>query len=140
MVAVNRFATDTDAELEMVREEALKAGKWLGTGLRLSEPTGMLGHRQARRSGWGAGCGIGMQQQALLERRPTRPASCHPCTPCSLPCHLPPGADEAAVAQHHGLGGAGAVDLANAVIRTCTKPADFKFTYPLDLSLKVGAG
>jgi len=42
------------------------------------------------------------------------------------------------VAQHHGLGGAGAVDLANAVIRTCQKPANFEFTYPLDLSLKVG--
>ena len=54
------------------------------------------------------------------------------------PLPLLPGADEAAVAQHHGQGGAGAVDLANAVIRTCQKPADFKFTYPLDLSLKVG--
>lgn len=42
------------------------------------------------------------------------------------------------MAQHHGQGGAGAVDLANAVIRTCQKPADFKFTYPLDLGLKVG--
>ncbi len=39
VVAINRFATDTDAELEVVREEALKAGKqsgWGGRGRRLA--------------------------------------------------------------------------------------------------------
>ncbi len=71
-VAINRFATDTDAELEAVRQAALAAG-----------------------------------------------------------------ADDAAVAQHHGRGGAGAVDLARAVMAACTKPAAFKFTYPLDIPLKV---
>ncbi|KAL4452211.1 hypothetical protein ABPG75_007873 [Micractinium tetrahymenae] len=71
VVAVNRFATDTDAELEVVRQEALAAG-----------------------------------------------------------------AEDAVVAQHHGLGGAGAVDLARAVIAACEKPASFGFLYPLDIPLK----
>ena len=75
VVAINRFATDTDGELAVVKEEALRAG-----------------------------------------------------------------ADEAAVATHHGQGGAGAVELAQAVMRTCQKPVAFKFTYPLDLPLKVGWG
>ncbi len=39
--------------------------------------------------------------------------------------------------SHHALGGAGAVNLANAVIEACQKPSDFKFLYPLDLSIKV---
>lgn len=58
----------------------------------------------------------------------------------AAPTHPPtaPGADDAAVSQHHGLGGAGAVDLANAVIAACQRPAAFKFTYGLDLTLKVG--
>lgn len=71
VVAINRFATDTDAELEVVRQEALAAG-----------------------------------------------------------------AEGAVVAQHHGQGGAGAVDLAKAVIAACEKPASFKFLYPLDIPLK----
>ncbi|KAI3438087.1 hypothetical protein D9Q98_000529 [Chlorella vulgaris] len=71
VVAINRFATDTEGELEAVRQAALEAG-----------------------------------------------------------------ADDAAVAQHHGLGGEGAVDLARAVMGACEKPAAFKFTYPLDISLK----
>lgn len=53
---------------------------------------------------------------------------------------LAAGAADAAVAQHHGQGGAGAVDLANAVIAACASgAADFKFTYPLDIPLKVGS-
>ncbi|KAL4441199.1 hypothetical protein ABPG77_011436 [Micractinium sp. CCAP 211/92] len=71
VVAINRFATDTDAELEVVRQEALAAG-----------------------------------------------------------------AEGAVVAQHHGQGGAGAVDLAKAVIAACEKPASFKFLYELDIPLK----
>ena len=39
-------------------------------------------------------------------------------------------------ARHHALGGAGAVDLARAVIAACQQPIDFKFLYPLDLSIK----
>jgi formyltetrahydrofolate synthetase len=42
------------------------------------------------------------------------------------------------VAQHHGRGGAGAVELAEAVIAACQRPAAFKFLYPLEAPLKVG--
>jgi len=72
VVAVNRFPTDTDAELELVRKIA-------------------LGH---------------------------------------------PGVADAVVADHFSLGGAGAVALAEAVIRASEKPADFKFIYPLDVPIK----
>ena len=72
VVAVNRFPTDTDAELELVRKIA-------------------LGH---------------------------------------------PGVADAVVADHFSLGGAGAVALAEAVVRASEKPADFKFLYPLDIPLK----
>lgn len=72
VVAVNRFPTDTDAELELVRKIA-------------------LGH---------------------------------------------PGVADAVVADHFSLGGAGAVALAEAVVKASEKPADFKFLYPLDIPLK----
>ncbi len=72
VVAVNRFPTDTDAELELVRKIA-------------------LGH---------------------------------------------PGVADAVVADHFSQGGAGAVALAEAVVRASEKPADFKFLYPLDVPLK----
>ena len=72
VVAVNRFPTDTDAELELVRKIA-------------------LGH---------------------------------------------PGVADAVVADHFSQGGAGAVALAEAVVRASEKPANFKFLYPLDLPIK----
>ena len=72
VVAVNRFPTDTPAELEMVRKIA-------------------LGH---------------------------------------------PGVADAVVADHFSQGGAGAVALAEAVVKASEKPADFKFLYPLDVPLK----
>ena len=72
VVAVNRFPTDTPAELELVRKIA-------------------LGH---------------------------------------------PGVADAVVADHFSQGGAGAVELAEAVVRASEKPADFKFLYPLDVPLK----
>ncbi|GAB4818996.1 hypothetical protein N2152v2_006042 [Parachlorella kessleri] len=71
VVALNRFVSDTDAELEVVKQAALEAG-----------------------------------------------------------------ADAAVESTHHALGGAGAVNLAKAVIEACEKPTDFKFLYPLDLSIK----
>jgi formyltetrahydrofolate synthetase len=40
------------------------------------------------------------------------------------------------VADHFSLGGAGAVALAEAVVKASEKPADFKFLYPLDVPLK----
>ncbi|HPR34735.1 MAG TPA: formate--tetrahydrofolate ligase [Anaerolineaceae bacterium] len=72
VVAVNRFPTDTPAELELVRKIA-------------------LGH---------------------------------------------PGVADAVVADHFSQGGAGAIALAEAVVRASEKPADFKFLYPLDIPLK----
>ena len=71
VVAVNKFPTDSEAELEMVREDALKAG---ATG--------------------------------------------------------------AAISSHWADGGEGAVALAEEVIRAAEQPAEFEFTYPLDISIK----
>lgn len=71
VVAVNSFATDTQAEVEFVREAAIKAG-----------------------------------------------------------------AMDAVVARHWMEGGQGAIALAEAVVKACEKPSNFKFLYPLDLSIK----
>mmetsp|Transcript_7526 Transcript_7526/g.46261 ORF Transcript_7526/g.46261 Transcript_7526/m.46261 type:complete len:636 (-) Transcript_7526:952-2859(-) len=72
IVAINKFATDTDAEIQVVRERALEAGAF-----------------------------------------------------------------DAVVAEHHALGGAGALDLANAVMKACAKKEyTFKFTYPLEVPIK----
>ncbi|PNW73619.1 hypothetical protein CHLRE_13g566000v5 [Chlamydomonas reinhardtii] len=72
VVAVNRFASDTDAELEAVRAAAMEAG-----------------------------------------------------------------ASAAVICAHHGLGGAGAVDLAEAVVAATAGPKpDFKFLYDVNISIK----
>jgi formate--tetrahydrofolate ligase len=71
VVAINRFSTDTEAELEAVRCEALAAG-----------------------------------------------------------------AANAVVCQHHGQGGAGAVDLGQAVIAACQLPSSFKPLYDVSISIK----
>ncbi len=71
VVAVNSFAADTKAEVELVREAALAAG-----------------------------------------------------------------AEDSVVATHWMHGGAGAVDLAKAVIKAAEKPTNFKFLYPLEISIK----
>jgi formyltetrahydrofolate synthetase len=49
---------------------------------------------------------------------------------------LEAGAAEAVVADHWARGGAGAVDLARAVIAACARPAAFRFLYPLDWDIK----
>lgn len=72
VVAVNRFPTDTDSELELVRKIALQH----------------------------------------------------------------PGIVDAVVADHFSQGGKGAVDLAEAVVKASELPSDFRFLYPLELSLK----
>jgi formyltetrahydrofolate synthetase len=46
------------------------------------------------------------------------------------------GAEDAVVSNHWAEGGAGAVELANAVVAACQKPSKFKFLYPLDMSIK----
>jgi methylenetetrahydrofolate dehydrogenase (NADP+)/methenyltetrahydrofolate cyclohydrolase/formyltetrahydrofolate synthetase len=71
VVAVNKFSSDTDAEVALVRKAAIEAG-----------------------------------------------------------------AETAAMSDHWTNGGDGAVELAEAVVAACEKPSDFKFLYPLDLSIK----
>lgn len=71
VVAVNRFTSDTDAEIEIIRKASLEAG-----------------------------------------------------------------AEDAVPATNWSDGGAGAVDLAKAVIAACEKPVDFKFLYPLEWDIK----
>ncbi len=72
VVAVNRFYTDCDAELELVRKAAIEEG----------------------------------------------------------------GADDAVISRHFELGGAGAIELAKAVMKAVEKSSQFKFLYPADWSLK----
>jgi methylenetetrahydrofolate dehydrogenase (NADP+) / methenyltetrahydrofolate cyclohydrolase / formyltetrahydrofolate synthetase len=71
VVAVNSFANDTPAEVELVREAAVKAG-----------------------------------------------------------------ALDAVVSRHWMEGGKGAIALAEAVVKACEKPSNFKFLYPLELTIK----
>jgi len=46
------------------------------------------------------------------------------------------GAENAVVSQHWAHAGAGAKDLAEAVVAACDKPNNFDFLYPLDWSIK----
>ena len=46
------------------------------------------------------------------------------------------GAFDAVVCWHHARGGEGAKDLGEAVIKACQQPTQFKFLYPLDISIK----
>jgi len=71
VVAINRFESDTQAEIEIVREAALEAG-----------------------------------------------------------------AEDAVMCDNWARGGAGAVELAQAVIAACEKPSNFRFLYPLEWSIK----
>jgi formyltetrahydrofolate synthetase len=49
---------------------------------------------------------------------------------------LEAGAEDSVVARHWMEGGAGAIALAEAVIRAAEKPGNFDFLYPLDISIK----
>jgi formyltetrahydrofolate synthetase len=71
VVAVNRFTSDTDAEIKLVREAALDAG-----------------------------------------------------------------AEDAVESNVWAKGGEGGAALAEAVVKACEKPSDFKFLYPLDIPIK----
>jgi methylenetetrahydrofolate dehydrogenase (NADP+)/methenyltetrahydrofolate cyclohydrolase/formyltetrahydrofolate synthetase len=71
VVAINRFATDTAAEMEIIRKAAIEAG-----------------------------------------------------------------AEDAVVCNHWAEGGAGALDLAKAVVKAAEKPAHFDYLYPLNISIK----
>jgi formyltetrahydrofolate synthetase len=46
------------------------------------------------------------------------------------------GAEDAVMSNHWAEGGAGAVNLAHAVVKACSKPANFQFLYPLEMSIK----
>jgi formyltetrahydrofolate synthetase len=71
VVAINKFPTDTDAEIELVRKAALEAG-----------------------------------------------------------------ALDAVMTDHWAKGGAGAIELAKAVVKAAEQPSDFKYLYSLDLPIK----
>jgi formyltetrahydrofolate synthetase len=49
---------------------------------------------------------------------------------------LEAGAEDAVMSNHWAKGGDGAVELAKAVVKACEKPSNFKFLYPLDMSIK----
>jgi formyltetrahydrofolate synthetase len=46
------------------------------------------------------------------------------------------GAETAEMTDHWTHGGDGAVELAKAVVKACEQPHDFKFLYPLDITIK----
>ena len=46
------------------------------------------------------------------------------------------GAMDAVVSRHWMEGGKGAIALAEAVVKACEKPSNFKFLYPLDIPVK----
>jgi formyltetrahydrofolate synthetase len=49
---------------------------------------------------------------------------------------LEAGAMDAVVSRHWMEGGKGAIALADAVVKACEKPSNFKFLYPLDIPVK----
>ena len=49
---------------------------------------------------------------------------------------LAAGADDCVISEVWAKGSAGGEDLANAVVRACEKPSDFKFLYPLEATIK----
>jgi len=49
---------------------------------------------------------------------------------------LQAGAEDAVVTRHWAQGGAGAVALAEAVMAACDQPNQFRFLYPLEMSIK----
>jgi methylenetetrahydrofolate dehydrogenase (NADP+)/methenyltetrahydrofolate cyclohydrolase/formyltetrahydrofolate synthetase len=46
------------------------------------------------------------------------------------------GAEDAVLSEVWGKGGAGGAALAEAVMKACEKPSQFKFLYPLEISIK----
>jgi formyltetrahydrofolate synthetase len=46
------------------------------------------------------------------------------------------GAEDAVMSNHWAEGGAGSVELGQAVIAACKQPAHFQFLYPLNVSIK----
>ncbi|MBV9742728.1 MAG: formate--tetrahydrofolate ligase [Acidobacteriia bacterium] len=46
------------------------------------------------------------------------------------------GSEDAVISNHWAEGGAGAVQLGEAVVAACRKPSHFKFLYPLEMGIK----
>jgi formyltetrahydrofolate synthetase len=46
------------------------------------------------------------------------------------------GAEDAVMSNHWAEGGLGSIELGKAVVAACEKPSDFKFLYPLEMSIK----
>lgn len=46
------------------------------------------------------------------------------------------GADDCVISEVWAKGSAGGVELANAVVKACQKPSEFKFLYPLEATIK----
>ena len=46
------------------------------------------------------------------------------------------GAEDAVMSNHWTEGGKGSIELGKAVMAACEKPSNFKFLYPLDISIK----
>ncbi len=46
------------------------------------------------------------------------------------------GAEDAVICEHWALGGEGAIELAEAVVKAAEKPSQFHFLYPLDIPIK----
>ena len=46
------------------------------------------------------------------------------------------GAEAAVMTDHWAQGGAGSVALAEAVVKACERPKDFRFLYPLDIAIR----
>ncbi len=49
---------------------------------------------------------------------------------------LEAGAEDAVMSNHWAEGGKGSIELGKAVMAACEKPSNFKFLYPLDISIK----
>jgi formyltetrahydrofolate synthetase len=49
---------------------------------------------------------------------------------------LAAGAEDAVMSNHWTEGGKGSIELGKAVMAACEKPSDFKFLYPLEMSIK----
>jgi formate--tetrahydrofolate ligase len=46
------------------------------------------------------------------------------------------GAEAAVMTDHWAQGGAGSIELAEAVVKACEQPKDFQFLYPLDIPIR----
>lgn len=111
-------------------------------------PAGVAKPRSAAR----VACAVTLCHNPMCVRPPSQharfalPAPSH-FGVCSLPAEelaavkaaaLEAGAAAAVTTNHHALGGAGALELGEAVIKACAQQSDFSYLYDVGLSIKVG--